>query len=76
MSFGRPIIAPSIASFPEVITADSGILYDTSQPNALISAMQAAITWPCAESKILNYAHKYDWSKLESQLVDLYRREK
>jgi glycosyltransferase involved in cell wall biosynthesis len=74
MSFGRPIIAPSIASFPEVITSDSGILYDTSQPNALTSALQAATTWSCSESKIFNYAHQFDWSKLGSQLINLYKK--
>jgi glycosyltransferase involved in cell wall biosynthesis len=72
LSFGRPIIAPSIASFPEVITSDSGILYDTSQPNALTSALQAAINWSSSESTILSYANQFDWDKLGTKLVALY----
>jgi glycosyltransferase involved in cell wall biosynthesis len=76
LSFGRPIIAPAIASFPEVVTSESGILYDTSKSNALTSALQAAISWSCSESKIFNYAHRFDWDKLESQLVGLYKNEK
>jgi len=76
LSFGKPIIAPAIASFPEVINADTGILYDTSQPNALISALQTAIALPYSESKIFNFAHQFDWCKLESQLVDLYKKKR
>ena len=74
LSFGRPIIAPSISSFPEVITPDSGILYDTTQPNALSSALQTAKTWSWSESKIFNYAHQFDWYKLGPKLAVLYRK--
>jgi len=73
LSFGRPVIAPSIASFPEVVIPESGVLYDTSQPNALTSALQAAMTRSCSESRIFNYAHQFDWDKLGPKLADLYR---
>ena len=72
LSFGRPIIAPSITSFPEVVTAESGILYDTSQTNALSTALHKAITWNWSESTIFDYAHQFDWEKLGPQLAALY----
>lgn len=76
LSFGRPIIAPSIASFPEVVTPESGILYDTSQTNALSSALHKAITWNWSESTIFDYAHQFDWDKLGPQLYALYGKKK
>ena len=44
LSFGRPMIAPNITSFPEVVTPDSGILYDVSKPDGLVSALEEAIS--------------------------------
>lgn len=75
LSFGRPIIAPAITSFPEVITPETGILYDPSQPNALVSALQQARQRSWSESKILDYVHQFDWDKLGPQLANLYRIE-
>jgi glycosyltransferase involved in cell wall biosynthesis len=74
LSFGRPIIAPCIASFPEVVTPESGILYDTSQPNALTTALRNARTLSCSESTIFRYAHQFDWNKLGPDLAALYKR--
>ena len=74
LSFGRPIIAPSIASFPEVVTSKSGILYDPSQPKALTRALQKARDRSYSESEIFWYAHQFDWDKLGPKLAALYRK--
>ena len=74
LSFGKPIIAPSIASFPEVVVPEAGILYDPSQPDALLSALKNARNRPFSESKIFHYAHQFDWNKIETKLADLYRK--
>ena len=74
LSFGRPIIAPAITSFPEVITSEVGILYDTSQPNGLVSALRDAKTRSWSESKIFDYAHQFDWDKLGPQFAALYTK--
>jgi glycosyltransferase involved in cell wall biosynthesis len=73
LSFGRPIIAPSIASFPEVVTSECGILYDTSQPNDLTAAMRKARTLAFSESTIFIYAYQFDWNKLGPDLSALYK---
>ena len=75
LSFGRPLIAPLIGSFPEVITASSGILYNATKPNGLITALAEARKKEWSENKILEYAHKYDWNKLGPQLSILYRKQ-
>jgi beta-1,4-mannosyltransferase len=76
LSFGRPVIAPAIASFPELVTPGIGILYDPSQPNALTLALQQARQRAWSESDILDYACQFDWDKLGSQLADLCRMER
>ncbi|MBE9513439.1 MAG: glycosyltransferase [Chloroflexi bacterium] len=75
LSFGRPVIAPAITSFPELITPETGILYDPSEPDALVSALQQAGQQPWSESKIFDYVHQFDWDKLGPQLTNLYRIE-
>jgi len=72
-SFGRPVIVPAIASFPELITPETGILYDPSQPNALLSALRQARQDSWSESEILDYVRQFDWDKLGPQLANLYR---
>ena len=72
LSFGRPILAPSITSFPEVVTSMTGILYDTEEPKALVSALYEGMKSSWSESQILDYAHQFDWAKLGNQLASLY----
>jgi glycosyltransferase involved in cell wall biosynthesis len=74
LSFGRPIIAPGITSFPEVVTMESGVLYDASEPNGLFSALQEARTRSWSESIIFDYAHQFDWDKLGPHLSALYEK--
>jgi len=72
-TFGRPVIAPAIASFPELVTPETGILYDPSQPDALVSALQQARERSWSASAIFNYVHQFDWDRLGPQLASLYQ---
>ena len=72
MSFGRPIIAPNITSFPEVVAPESGILYDASKPTGLISALGDARNRTWSESKIIENSNQFDWDNLGAQLATLY----
>jgi glycosyltransferase involved in cell wall biosynthesis len=73
LSFGRPVVVPAIASFPELITPETGILYDPSQPDALVSALERAGRRSWSEAQILDYVHQFDWDKLGPRLAALYR---
>ena len=42
MSFGKPVIAPAIASVTEYVDSRSGILFDSSDPDALREALEIA----------------------------------
>ena len=75
LSFGRPVIAPSITSFPEIINTKAGILYDTSGPNGLLTAMREARTRSWSEAEILDHARKFDWNKLGPEILNLYRNQ-
>jgi len=72
LSFGRPVVVPAIASFPELITPETGILYDPSQPDALVSALEQAGRRSWSEAEILEYVHQFDWDKLGPRLAALY----
>jgi len=73
LSFGRPIIAPDISSFPEIVIPKSGILYDPSKPSALINALNEAKKKSFTESEILDYARQFDWDNLGSKFINLYQ---
>ena len=74
LSFGRPIIAPAIASFPELITSESGILYNSSEPNGLFFALREGRTRSWSEKKILDYAYQFNWDKLGLRIAALYKK--
>ncbi len=75
LSFGRPTIAPAVASFPELITPKTGILYDPSHPDALVSALKQAKQQSWSEAEIFDYVHQFDWANLGPQLAALYQVE-
>jgi len=75
LSFGRPVIVPAIASFPELVTPETGILYDPSEPDGLASALRQAGQRSWSEPEIFEYVHQFDWHTLGPQLAKLYRRE-
>jgi glycosyltransferase involved in cell wall biosynthesis len=72
-TFGQPVIAPALACFPELVTPETGILYDPDQPNGLGSALQQAREQSWSKSKILDYVRQFDWDKLGLQLAKLYQ---
>lgn len=49
LSYGCPVIAPAIATLPEYINADSGILFDPTHPGNLARALHEAASAPLAD---------------------------
>jgi len=72
-TFGRPVIVPAIGPFPELVTSETGILYDPSRSNGLVLALQQARERFWSESEIFDYVHQFDWDKLGPQLASLYQ---
>ena len=75
LSFGRPVVAPSLGYFKDVIAVGTGILYDPTRPGALASAMAEAGRRSWSESQILGHAKRFDWEVLAPRLVrELYEK--
>ena len=72
MSFGRPLIAPSITSFAEVVTPETGILYNKNISNCIVTSLKKARKVMWSERKILEYAQQFDWNKLGPKLSGIY----
>lgn len=49
LSYGCPVIAPAIATLPEYIDADCGILFDPTHPENLERALSEAASAPLAD---------------------------
>jgi glycosyltransferase involved in cell wall biosynthesis len=73
LSFGRPLIVPAIGSFPELVTSETGILFDPSRPDALVSALEQAEQRSWCKTQILDFTQQFSWDKLGPQLIALYR---
>lgn len=74
LSFGRPIIAPAITSFPELVIPQAGLLYDPSRPEALSLALQQAKQRSWSEAQVFDYVHQFDWDELGPRLASLYEK--
>ena len=72
LSFGVPIIAPSIASFPEVINDDVGILYNPDKSDGLVNSLKDASIKSWSKEKIIRCANKYDWDELGAKFIKMY----
>ena len=72
ISFGRPLIAPDIKTFIEVVTQEIGIIYNASKSSGIDSALRRAKKMLWSEEKIFEYAHQFDWDKLKIHLNGLY----
>lgn len=73
-SFGRPIVAPAIGAFPNLIAGRRGILYDPHQPEGLIAALKQACQadWSAAREEIIAWVRQFDWPGIGSMLLEAY----
>jgi beta-1,4-mannosyltransferase len=73
LSFGRPIIAPSLGAFSELAADGRGILYGTSE-DGLLSALNKARQADTgrAGQQALAWAEQHAWSRLAPAFVRMY----
>lgn len=75
LSFGCPIVAPSIGCLPATITADGGVLYDPDDPDGLKDALAAVRAEPSLDAigrSNLERARENTWESTGDRLVSLY----
>jgi glycosyltransferase involved in cell wall biosynthesis len=74
-SFGRPVIAPALGAFPNLVTARRGVLYNPAEPGALPRALvQASQTdWTGTREEIMTWVAQFDWVEIGQKLLAAYR---
>lgn len=73
-SFGRPIVAPAIGAFPNLVAGRRGILYDPQQQGSLTAALAQArrANWSDAREEIIAWVCRFDWPGIGSALLEAY----
>jgi len=75
MACGKPVIGTRVGGVPEVITSgDVGILVDPEDPETLAQAISEALDRKWIPQIISNYAKRYSWSSLVSQILEIYKQ--
>jgi glycosyltransferase involved in cell wall biosynthesis len=70
---GRPFIGTRVGGIPDVISDERlGLLCESADPEALASAIEAALGRGWDPRRISELAQKYSWTSIAGQLYSLY----
>jgi glycosyltransferase involved in cell wall biosynthesis len=76
MSFGLPCIAPRLGGLPETLREDGSLLYDPTQPDGLLAALQLAIRRKSELSQSgranLQRAKNWTWDQVADRTAEVY----
>jgi beta-1,4-mannosyltransferase len=61
LSFGRPVVAPRLGHLIDVISEETGILYEIGDPNGLANGMQAALSRRFDQKAIMRHVASQRW---------------
>ena len=75
MSYGCPIIAPRIATLPEYVDSDMGLLFDPESPGALEHALDAAAKAPLSSmaANARQRAESLRWETMAQSHLAVYQ---
>ncbi|HEY9709635.1 MAG TPA: glycosyltransferase family 4 protein [Oculatellaceae cyanobacterium] len=75
MSFGCPIIAPAVGCLTELITADTGVLYDPSEVDGLYKALLQALLQDqkTMGENAYKRAAQFTWEGMARKTLQVYR---
>ncbi len=73
-SFGKPVIAPALGGFPELLGDGRGIVYDPQASDALLHALQQVLSADMAASgqQALAWAREHEWRMLAPRFMHIY----
>lgn len=60
---GIPVVATRVGGIPEVVTADTGILVEAKNSQALAEAIATALAKPWQKSVIVEHAARFNWQQ-------------
>lgn len=75
-SFGLPVIAPARGCIPELVSMNSGIVYDPSHDNSLLSALKSIQARDTAAMgrEAYHTAQKLDWNRIAYMTLQIYQK--
>lgn len=76
LTFGLPIVAPTIGCLPETIPDGNDLLYDPRRPDGLLSELRTAREHPDLDAigeSNYRYAVDRSWDRVATEYVDVYR---
>ena len=78
MSFGCPVIAPAIGCLAEVITPDTGVVYDPREDEGLYKALLHALSQDLKDMGENAYkrATQFTWDDMAGKTLQVYRSAK
>lgn len=73
-SFGRPVIAPALGGFLELVSDKRGILYDPRKADGLLVALQRAREVDLAQAgqEAWSWAKQHEWRILAPSFIRIY----
>jgi beta-1,4-mannosyltransferase len=73
-SFGKPVVAPALGGFPELVADGRGILYDPKTGDGLLRALQQVRSGDMvtAGQKALAWAKEHEWRVLAPRFMRIY----
>lgn len=73
-SFGKPVVAPALAGFPELLAGGRGIVYDPKAGDGLLRALQDVRSGDMerAGHNALAWAMKHEWRLLAPRFARIY----
>jgi beta-1,4-mannosyltransferase len=73
-SFGKPVVAPALGGFPELLAGGRGIVYDPQRSDGLLHALQEvrSTDMAAAAQKALAWAKEHEWRALAPCFMHIY----
>jgi glycosyltransferase involved in cell wall biosynthesis len=75
LSYGLPVIVPRLGCLPELVTGESGIIYDPHRPTALAEALREIkgrnVQAMGAAARAV--AAQFSWAAIAQQTAGIYR---
>jgi glycosyltransferase involved in cell wall biosynthesis len=74
-SFGKPVVAPALGGFPELVADGRGIVYDPKASDGLLHALQQVRSrdMETAGQKALTWAREHEWPVLAPRFMRIYQ---
>lgn len=74
LSYGLPVIVPNLGCLPELVTPDSGLVYQATEPDALARALSEIKTRDlrAMSAAARRVANGLDWESIGRQTADVY----